>query len=80
MQVPLANLSAGTVGVVCAIDLGKPEKSFFDQTGLKMGCRLKILACQQGGTYLIQCGDKIPISLSAGLSKNISVKIVDEMI
>jgi DtxR family Mn-dependent transcriptional regulator len=69
----LSKLPLDTTGIVRAIQTGNSEKSFLERAGITIGCRLKVIACQQGESYLVQCGEGTPVNLSAVLAGKIFV-------
>jgi DtxR family Mn-dependent transcriptional regulator len=70
----LSNLTAGTTGMVIAVQTGESERAFLQQTGVIVGCQLTVMGSQHDGIFLIQCGNNVPISITKDLAQKILIK------
>ena len=70
----LSNLTAGTTGMVIAMQVGESERTFLQQTGIIVGCQLAVMGSQHDGIFLIQCGKHVPVSITKDLAQKIYIK------
>lgn len=77
LDAPLAMSAAGARVVVTAIKSSEAVRNFLRQSGILLGATLTVLAMQSTGACLVQPEGHPPIQLSADLSHDLRVRLLE---